>query len=165
MEHCPATTGANDLEITWTRVATISQHQRGYGKSKEEKDHLFLFFCFRYHCFAFFLAESSAFVNLPEELLDLDPQELGRILIIDFFEYSVGQTETVNPPTPLRRHGCGCIIEVFVIGFKKAVVDLVKLIIEDLLGRVRSLGNGIRSKKNSILISLEELSGHTRLAS
>jgi len=46
MEHCPATTGANNLEITWTGVAIVSQHQRGYGKSKEEKDHLFLFFTF-----------------------------------------------------------------------------------------------------------------------
>jgi hypothetical protein len=46
MEHCPTTTGANDLEITWTGVATVSQHQRGYGKLKKEKDHLFLFFAF-----------------------------------------------------------------------------------------------------------------------
>jgi hypothetical protein len=55
MEHCPATTGANDLEITGTGVATVGQHQRGgYGKSKEEKDHLFLFFAFVAICFAFF---------------------------------------------------------------------------------------------------------------
>jgi hypothetical protein len=47
MEHCPAATGANDLEITWTGVTTVGQHQRGgYGKSKEVKDHLFLFFAF-----------------------------------------------------------------------------------------------------------------------
>ena len=46
MEHGPTTTGANDLEITWTGVAAVSHHQRGHGKSKEEKDHLFLFFAF-----------------------------------------------------------------------------------------------------------------------
>jgi hypothetical protein len=46
MEHGPATTGANDLEITWTGVATVSQHQGGHSKSKEEKDHLFLSFAF-----------------------------------------------------------------------------------------------------------------------
>jgi hypothetical protein len=46
MEHGPATTGANDLEITWTGIATVSQHQGGRSKSKEEKDHLFLFFAF-----------------------------------------------------------------------------------------------------------------------
>jgi hypothetical protein len=46
MEHCPTTTGSNDLEITWSRVATVSHYQRGHDKSKEEKDHLFLFFTF-----------------------------------------------------------------------------------------------------------------------
>jgi hypothetical protein len=46
MEHCPTTTGANDLEITWTGVATVSHQQRYHGKSKEKKDHLFLFFAF-----------------------------------------------------------------------------------------------------------------------
>ena len=91
MEHCPATTGANNLEITWTGVATVGQHQRGgHDKSKEEKDHLFLFFAFVTICFPFFLAESSVFVNLSEALLDLHLQELGCILIVDFLEYSVG---------------------------------------------------------------------------
>ncbi|PYU69211.1 MAG: hypothetical protein DMG49_13945 [Acidobacteria bacterium] len=46
MEHGPTTAGANDLKITRTRVATFSQHKRGYCKSKEEKDHLFLSFVF-----------------------------------------------------------------------------------------------------------------------
>src|SRR2546423_613299 len=28
MEHCPTTTGANDLEITWTGEAAVSHHHR-----------------------------------------------------------------------------------------------------------------------------------------
>jgi hypothetical protein len=44
MEHCPTTTGANDFKITWTGVATVSHHERGHGKSKEQN--LFLFFAF-----------------------------------------------------------------------------------------------------------------------
>jgi len=46
MEHRPATTRANDLETTWTRVTTVSQQDRSNSKSKKEKDHLFLFFAF-----------------------------------------------------------------------------------------------------------------------
>jgi hypothetical protein len=46
MEHGPATTRANDLEIARTGVAAAGQHKCGYGKSKKEKDHLFLFFTF-----------------------------------------------------------------------------------------------------------------------
>jgi len=46
MERCPTTARANDPKITGTRVATVSQEQHGYGKAKEEKDHLFLSFTF-----------------------------------------------------------------------------------------------------------------------
>ena len=46
MERCPTTAWANDPKITGTRVATVSQEQRGHDKAKEEKDHLFLSFTF-----------------------------------------------------------------------------------------------------------------------
>ena len=46
MEHCPATAGPNDLEITWAGVTSVSHQQRSNSKSKKKKDHLFLFFTF-----------------------------------------------------------------------------------------------------------------------
>jgi hypothetical protein len=63
VEHCPATARAYDPKITRTGIVTSSQHQGDYSKSKEEKDHLFLFFAFVIICFAFFLAEITCFVN------------------------------------------------------------------------------------------------------
>jgi len=63
MEHCPTASRADNLEITGTGVATVGQHKRSYGESKKEKDHLFLSFTF--HFFAFFLAETTFFVNPP----------------------------------------------------------------------------------------------------
>jgi len=46
MEHSPTTAGPNDLEVTWAGVTGVSHQQRGNGKSKKKKDHLFLFFAF-----------------------------------------------------------------------------------------------------------------------
>jgi hypothetical protein len=46
MEHCPATSWANDLEITWAGVTSATQQQHSNRNSKKKKDHLFLFFTF-----------------------------------------------------------------------------------------------------------------------
>jgi hypothetical protein len=46
VEHGPAPARANDFEIAGTGLAPACQYQGGYRKSKQKKDHLFLFFTF-----------------------------------------------------------------------------------------------------------------------
>src|ERR1700722_5141979 len=46
MEHGPPPAWANDLEVPGTRAARVCQDEHGQSNSKEEKDHLFLFFAF-----------------------------------------------------------------------------------------------------------------------
>src|SRR5438128_5494393 len=111
MEHCPTSSGANDLEITRAGATRYSQQQRPNGKLKKGKDHLlFLFFAFvPVVSLSFWQKALALSISLKElldsgELLDLNPQEPGRIFIINLLQYSVGEPKTVNPPTPLRGH-------------------------------------------------------------
>ena len=90
MERCPTTAWANDPKITGTRIATVSQEQRGHDKTKEEQDHLFLSFTFVIIVSVSFLAETTCFVNPLEEPLGLESQKSGSIFEINFLEYAVG---------------------------------------------------------------------------
>ena len=97
MEHCPTSSGANDLEITRAGATRYSQQQRPNGKLKKGKDHLlFLFFAFvPVVSLSFWQKALALSISLKElldsgELLDLNPQEPGRIFIINLLQYSVG---------------------------------------------------------------------------
>src|SRR6266850_5468073 len=116
--------GRESLELVNSRAATASRRREKTIYSFPLLSLLFLRFLFgRNHL----LCQSLA---AP---LDFESQKPGSIFKIDFLEYFVRQAETVDPPPPLRRHGRRRIVEVFVFGLKKAVVNLVKLVIEDLL--------------------------------
>src|ERR1700674_3866811 len=80
--------------------------------------------------FAFFLAESTYFVNRfvsrhhrLKGYLDMDSQEPRSIFVVDLLQYFIRQTEAVNPPTTLRRHTRGRVVEVLMFSFKEAVVN------------------------------------------
>src|SRR6185369_7154294 len=70
----------------------------------------------------------------------------------------------VNAPTTLRRNGRRRVIEILVFSFKKAVVDLVKFVAENLLRRLIAVRRGVRCEEYSVLILVKKLSRHTRLA-
>src|SRR5947199_4583497 len=94
----------------------------------------------------------------------LDIQQTHGILRIDLLEDRFGKTEAVNPPSSLRRHGRRCVVEVLVFGFEKPVVDLVKLIVEDLLRRLFSAWNRVGAEHDAVLKALDELVGSSRLS-
>src|SRR5882762_7173099 len=116
----------------------------------------FLYFLCR--CFAFFLSDMACFVNLfvvhsrradarlVQTTLLGEMQQPRSIFEINLFQYPVRQAKPINPPPPLRRCWSRGVIEVFVLSFQKAVIDIVQLVIEDLLWRLGSVGNSIGPK-------------------
>src|SRR5215467_12390358 len=107
------------------------------------------------------LPEMSILKKLPSHV---DPQKLRGVLVIDFLEDFILQSQAINSPAPLRRHLRRRVVEILVFGFQEPVIDFVQQVGEDLLRRVRPVRNGVRSKQKSILIFFKELSGHARLA-
>ena len=63
------------------------------------------------------------------------PNSPAQRSIIDLAQNAIGETQSIDLPAALRRFGRGSVIEVFVFGFEGAVVNLVQLISERLLGR------------------------------
>src|SRR5437016_12698277 len=97
MEHCPTSSGANDLEITRAGATRYSQQQRPNGKLKKGKDHLlFLFFVFvPFVSHSYWQKARALSISLKEMLdsgvlLDLITQVPVRISIINLLQYSVG---------------------------------------------------------------------------
>src|SRR5215472_14383969 len=71
----------------------------------------------------------------------------------------------VDAPASLRGHRCWGVVEIVVVGFQKTVINLVKLVAEDLLGHVHTVGRGVGSEQDAILIAIEEPTGSSGLPS
>lgn len=67
-------------------------------------------------------------------------------------------------PAALWGNGGGGVIEVFILGFKEAVVDFVELVTEDLLWGLFATGDGIGAKEDAVLVLVEEAAGGAGLA-
>src|SRR6185295_19001027 len=72
-----------------------------------------------------------------------DPEDPSGIRVVHFAQDLIGQTEAVDAPAALRRNACRCVVEVLVLGFEKAVVDLVQLVAEHLLRILVAVRNGV----------------------
>jgi len=79
-----------------------------------------------------------------------------RVLVVNLAQNRLRQIDAVDPPAPLRRHIRRRIIEILVICFQEAVVDFVKLVIEDLLWGFISVWSRIRSEENAVLVALKK---------
>src|SRR5262245_4283588 len=91
-------------------------------------------------------------------------QQASSVFVVDLVENLIGQSDSINAPTSLRGNWRWRIIEVLIFGFKKSVIDLVKLIAENLLWRFIPMRRRVCCKQDSVLILVEELSSHSRLA-
>ena len=91
-------------------------------------------------------------------------QQPGRVFVIDFFQNGLGQFDAVDFPSALRWNLRGRIVKVFVVSFKKAVIDLVQLVVEYLLREFIAVRSRIRSEENPVLILVEKLARGAGLA-
>src|SRR5438128_578168 len=171
VKHGSSTSRPDNPEITGAgRVAiAVGQEEEPQERAEKEKRHPFPLLSLSFVSLSF-LAESRCFVNpfrlFPlENASDFDLQEPGSILVVDLLENLIRQSQSINPPPPLRRNRRRGVIEILVLGFQKPVIDFIQLVGEDLLGRVGSVRNGVGSKYNSIPILLNNLAGHARLSS
>ena len=58
----------------------------------------------------------------------------------------------------LRRHIGGSIIKILVVGFKKAEVDLVQLVVIHLLRKLLRVGSCIGAEQDSVLVLFKKCS-------
>lgn len=75
------------------------------------------------------------------------------------------QAESVNAPAPLRRHFGRSLIEKFIFGFEKAVVNLVKQFAKNLWWCFDAVRQGVSAEKDPVLIFVIELACRAQLAS
>src|SRR5712671_4244090 len=96
----------------------------------------FLFVRYSLLCHSFYRLTSARrrYARVDVTLLG-QMQQPRSILEVNLFQYPVRQAEPINPPPPLRRCWRWSVIEVFVLGFQKAVINIVQLVIEHLLWR------------------------------
>src|SRR4029077_16077914 len=91
-------------------------------------------------------------------------QQSRGVVTIDLPLNGVRQIDTVNPPASLRRYLRWSIVEVFILGFQKAIVDLIQLIVEHLLRELVTMRRRVGRKQNPVLVLVEKLSRSKRLA-
>src|SRR5690606_15584159 len=101
----------------------------------------------------------------PNRSSALQPQQPRRVLVVDLPQDLIRQPQPVDAPPTLRRHRRGCVVEVLVLRLEEAEIDLVQLVAEDLLRRLVSLRNRVRSEQDPVLVLLEEPARRPRLAS
>src|SRR6476646_11699216 len=89
--------------------------------------------------------------------LHLQLQKPSRILVVDFLQEFIRQSYSINPPAALRRYWGRRVVEILVLRLQEAKVNLIKLIYEHLLRRIRSIRHGVCAKNDSILIFFEKL--------
>src|SRR5262249_1434168 len=95
--------------------------------------------------------------------LPRDSQQSGGVFVINLSQNRLAQAQAVNPPAALRSNRCGRVIEVFILGFQKPVIDLVEGVAKRLLWRTRA-GAGVGSEHDAVLISVEKTTRRPRLA-
>src|SRR4051812_28919156 len=96
----------------------------------------------------------SCYSALRTRLSGLTEDNPRRVLVIDFCQYIVGQVEAVDRPAALGRDGAQAVAEIFVVGFEKAVVDLVAF----------DLGRGIHPEEDAVGVAQEEAARRVGLA-
>src|ERR1700730_17340506 len=107
----------------------------------------------------------DTFINVPLtlEILAGEIQQTRRVAVIHFLQNGVRQVNAVNAPAALRRYFGRGVIEILVLGFQKAVVNLVQLIVKHLLRKLVPMRSRISSEKNTVLILVEEFTARQRL--
>src|SRR5436309_9540616 len=156
----PPPPGPIILKLPGRGVSPLPLARRRNPRSARRKKSVILFLCFPCHLFRFLSWQNPAALSIPfvsfplENASDFDLQEPGSILVVDLLENLIRQSQSINPPPPLRRNRRRGVIEILVLGFQKPVIDFVQLVGEDLLGCVGSVRYGVGSKYNAILIFL-----------
>src|ERR1051326_4984168 len=92
------------------------------------------------------------------------PKQACGILAVYLAQNALRQPDSVNSPSPLRGNRRRRVVEILILGFQKAVINLIQGIDKNLLRRIRSVRHRVCSKKNPILISVKKLSRHPRLS-
>src|SRR5579863_6359709 len=98
-------------------------------------------------------------------LSGIDTEQLRRVGEIYLVQNPFRQAEPVDSPAALRRRGRRRVIEVLILTFEEAKVDLVELVAENLLWRLEAAWDGVRAEQDAILILVEKLARCARLAS
>src|ERR1700751_5197992 len=86
----------------------------------------------------------------------LNLEESCSIFVVDLTQNLIRQVDAIDAPSSLRRNPCGRIVEVFVFRFEKAVVDFVKLVVEDLLRKCVAVWSGVGGEQDAVLVLVEE---------
>src|SRR6266481_10112444 len=69
----------------------------------------------------------------------------------------------IDPPAPLWRYFRRSVVKILILGFQKAVINLIQFVIEHLLRKLFAVRGCIRTKQDAVLIFVKKLPGSTRL--
>src|ERR1044072_9248201 len=86
----------------------------------------------------------------------LQTQQARGDFVVDLLQNLIRQADSVNTPAPLRRNRSWSVVEVLILGFEKAVIDLVQLVAEDLLRRFVSMRCRVCGKQNPVLVLIKK---------